>query len=182
MVKFFYILLFCAFASVAYAQEAAVPEKILNELAKDLAVFNREVLKAQEVQRAGKAVGFLPNRITITTESASIRAGASHEAAVVTTASSGQVFQVIDKVDNWYAVQRGKESLGWVEARWAKPLAEVQGRPALRVEANEGVFRALTRSAAKMHDKYKNNPYLTVKGFSVSLGLPTSVNVSFEFK
>ena len=43
-------------------------------------------------------------------------------------------------------------------------------------------FQSLTEQATKMRDKYRNNPYFSVRGFTVKMGVPPSVDLNFEFK
>jgi hypothetical protein len=47
---------------------------------------------------------------------------------------------------------------------------------------SSGIFRVLTDSAVAFHDSYKNNPYIQVSGFTVHVGVPPSVDLSFSFK
>lgn len=43
------------------------------------------------------------------------------------------------------------------------------------------VVKRLSRElAAELRDKYRNNPYIGVKGFSI--GLPLTLTIDFEFK
>jgi len=41
---------------------------------------------------------------------------------------------------------------------------------------------ALLKRAADLRDKYRNNPYIEVKGFSIELGISPSLTIDFEFK
>lgn len=44
------------------------------------------------------------------------------------------------------------------------------------------LFDRLTARAKDLRDQFADNPYVSVKGFQVTLGLPPSVNVQFEFR
>jgi len=48
--------------------------------------------------------------------------------------------------------------------------------------AKADVFEEIVEQASKMKDKYKNNPYVSVTGFSVNVGVPPSMSINIEFK
>lgn len=41
---------------------------------------------------------------------------------------------------------------------------------------------ALLKRATELRDKYRNNPYITVAGFSIEIGISPSLTIDFEFK
>ncbi|HLJ20107.1 MAG TPA: hypothetical protein VKU84_07910 [Stellaceae bacterium] len=41
---------------------------------------------------------------------------------------------------------------------------------------------ALLKRATELRDKYRNNPYIEVKGFSIEIGISPSLTIDFEFK
>ncbi len=40
----------------------------------------------------------------------------------------------------------------------------------------------LLRRASELRDKYRNNPYIEVTGFSVTIGMSPSLTIAFNFK
>jgi len=187
-------VLMAIFTSVANAQEAQIPDEAIRELAKDLAKMNREVLKAQQLLREDIGVASQLSKAVITTGAAPVRLGASKSAAISFNAKEGEIFDVVDKVEGWYAIQK-VEKAGWVNASdivLRKTIRSYGESPAEELEmamkkaggesVPEQVFHSLTESAGRLRDAYKNNPYLFVKGFSVRMGLAPSVQLNFEFK
>jgi hypothetical protein len=45
-----------------------------------------------------------------------------------------------------------------------------------------GIKEALLRRACALRDQYRDNPYVTIKGFSIEFGLSPSLSIDFEFK
>jgi len=94
---------------------------------------------------------------------ADIRTGWINASNVVPTIKAGGV-----------AAEKGKG--------FEKSLEGVKTAPGTHQEEDAGVFLYLAEGAAKVRDRYRQNPYFFVKGFSVALGLPPSLELTFEFK
>ncbi len=100
---------------------------------------------------------------------------------------AGQMFKVVDKASDWYAVKletpRNGVEAAWVNAADVTPNFRLLGSA---TERNAGVadrlYEQIMESVKKMKDKYDKNTYVSVSGFSVNMGVPPSVTVSFEFK
>jgi len=43
-------------------------------------------------------------------------------------------------------------------------------------------YGVLIKMMLKMKKSYENNPYITVKGFDINIGISPSVTISIEFK
>ena len=178
----------------ALAQGGDIPKPVLDGLAKDLAQLHQAVLEAQRKQQAYEmASAKFPwlgvNQITITSPSAGVRAGANDKAPLLLSAQKNQIFPVIDKAGDWYAVALREKihgvSSGWVRAADSVPtMRAVQTTPAGQQPSSlaDDIFRELTERAVRFRDAYRNNPYISVTGFSVNVGVPPSVSISFEFK
>ncbi len=169
---------------------------MLLDLSRDLADLNRQVLQLQESQAEAQAAVIRPSKVIVTSDSASVKAGAGGWFIdTVFTANKGQTFDVVDKVSDWYAIKSYPEKVGWIKASNVVPDIPIRltagsptGVPVIgssstwQQPSTEDVFRSLTEGATKLRDKWKNNPHVFVKGFSVKLGLPPSLDISFEFK
>ena len=178
----------------ALAQGGDIPKPVLDGLAKDLAQLHQAVLEAQRKQQAYEmAVTKFPalgvNQITVTNQSAGVRAGANDKAALLQNASMNQTFPVIDKAGDWYAVSLPEKikgvSSGWVRAADAVPTMRIVQTTAPGQQPSsfaDDIFRDLTERAARFRETYRNNPYISVAGFSVNVGVPPSVSITFEFK
>jgi hypothetical protein len=93
---------------VAAQQSGALPDSVVRDIAKDLANMQRSVDEARRNQEAAMTAQAIKwpgvSAITITSLSAPIRAGASETARSIAQAKQGMKYQVIDRVDEWYAV------------------------------------------------------------------------------
>lgn len=184
--------LLALFVHPALAQEVGtIPEDVLLDLSRDLADLNRQVLQLQEAQAEAQAAVIRPSKVIVTSDSASVKAGAGGWFIdTVFTANKGQAFDVVDKVSDWYAIKSYPAKVGWIKASNVVPDIPIRltagsptGVPVIgSPSSTEDVFRSLTEGATKLRDKWKNNPHVFVKGFSVKLGLPPSLDISFEFK
>jgi len=160
-------------ASIGSAQEAG-REKTFEELGKDLADLNRQL--AQTAARGPLGVGF----VVPTKNSVPVKAGADDNSRVLFTIAQGQDFPVVDKVGSWYAIEAAGGRAGWVKASDVVPKvsSSPSGSP-----STPGTEEWLIQKAEEMRNKYKNNPYVFVKGFGVALSLTgLSLSLGFEFK
>lgn len=187
-----FALLIAMVPSLGHAQQTRIPDEAVRQLSKDLADLNREVLRAQQVLQASSGVFRYPLKATVTRKSVPVRLGASEIAKISFNAKEGETYGVLDKVGDWYAIQ-SQDQAGWVNASGVKVVLLSGGKifPALEhamamvvpeERLMERIFRSLTESATKLREKYAQNPYFFVKGFSVNLGITPSVQLTFEFK
>ena len=80
-------------------------------------------------------------------------------------------------VDDWYAVAKpgpggAPSTAGWVKAKSVVPIpAQGPGAtPTSLIQSGvEAVFRIAVDGAVGLRDQYKNNPYVTIKGFSIDV-------------
>ena len=98
------------------------------------------------------------------------------------TVKKNQTFPVIDRAGDWYAVALPEKtqgfSTGWVAATDVVPTL----RTPSGTLAAEGIFNDLTERAVRLRETYQKNPYFSITGFAVNVGVPTSVSINFEFK
>jgi hypothetical protein len=165
---------------LADAQEK-IPDSVIDDIARDLAVLQREVIKAGDKQRGEVGVSYGPPAAVTVNKPATTRMGADKNASVSFKIPAGTTLPVLDKTQDWYAVQNKSKQVGWVSASDVTPVPSAHQTPPNQ-GGDEGLFRTLTEKASQMRDKYKNNPYVFVKGFTVNLSLVPSVSVDFEFK
>ncbi|PKM95208.1 MAG: serine protease [Firmicutes bacterium HGW-Firmicutes-1] len=63
-------------------------------------------------------------KIQVITPTADIRSGCSNNAAVLDTADQNAKYEVINKVNDWYAVQLPDNSIGFIPEKQAKPIVD----------------------------------------------------------
>lgn len=190
------VLLFAGLLPLqALAQAGEIPRPVLDGLAKDLAQLHQAVLEAQRKQMvydlAARGFARAVSEIIVTRPSANIRAGADERAPVLLSAKKNQTFPVIDKAGEWYAVELPDKaqglSAGWVKADDAVPTIHTPERITSGQQVKvrslaEDIYRDLTERAVRFRDAYRDNAYISVTGFSVNVGIPPSMSISFEFK
>lgn len=175
----------------AFAQTPQVPQSTLDELSADLSGLHQTVLQAQERQRLASSIqlfDFSDMRVTVTKDVAQVRSGASVDAEAIFKATQGQSFKVIDKANDWYAVAIEKHgstpTAGWINAADSTPVVLVPSgkKVSAGVTKPNDIFDDFLSQVSKMKEKYKNNSYLSVTGFSINVGVPPSLSVNIEFK
>ena len=181
-------LLFALIPSVLLGQENQTLEGTLRDVSKDLATLNQQV---QEASRA-QSTSAVPRNydIVITNKQTSIRAGADDKASVLTHAPEGSSWSVVDKAGRLVPVALDKPtkgiSTGWVKAANAAPqLAKASQLPSAEERdeksLSDRIYEQIVAKITAIRDKYKDNKYVRVSGFTVNVGVPPSVSVSFEF-
>ncbi|PKM49547.1 MAG: serine protease [Firmicutes bacterium HGW-Firmicutes-7] len=63
-------------------------------------------------------------KIQITSPTADIRSGCSNTAEVLESADANSKFEVVNKVDDWYAVKLADNSIGFVPEKQVKPIVD----------------------------------------------------------
>lgn len=171
---------------VSFAQDASIPKPVIDSIAKDLATLQATVVEGQarlNAAQASSATGWNIDSVKATASKPALRLGATETANQLSTATPGEKFKVLDKTGDWYAVKLARPVEGytaaWVKASDVVPYVEIQ--PKAETIA-EDLFRKLTEQASKIKDSYRNNPYVSVTGFTVNVGISPSVGVNFEFK
>ncbi|MCY1561653.1 hypothetical protein D9M68_989440 [compost metagenome] len=71
-------------------------------------------------------------------------------------------------------------AIGWVKE--ADVDIPVRSPPFSSVSPKGKPFEESLKYVSDMKEKYKNNPYVRIVGFSVDFSIPPGVSVSFEFK
>ena len=192
------VLIVLIIPSFAFAQEREIPKEAIEELSKDLLKLHEQVIRIQEMYRASQLAGRIEqpsmaawmvrpaDKITITKDDFPIRTGANSWAKKLSEADSGASYTVVDKVNDWYAIELDKPvqgfKTGWVNAKGAVPVLT-----ATTEEPSESAFarmyRDLVETAANFRDKYLDNEYFYVKGFSIEIGLSAApLSIDFEFR
>jgi len=187
------ILLICIIiliVSSSYAEDKELLDTTLKGIASDLAQLQKEIENAY-IQQAGiypytHHLAPFPNYVKITNEKGKLRTGADYSAPILMNASKGALYKVIDKVGNWYAVALPKPKEGiesaWVSTTDVTPLISPVQTGYAKQSIIEKMYEKIMESVKKIRDKYQNNPYVSVSGFSIDIGMPPSVSVSFKFK
>jgi hypothetical protein len=75
-------------------------------------------------------------------------------------------------------------SSGWVKAANAVPAGWVAAThmPPSQQGVSEAIYQQITEQASRLRKRYENNPYVSVDGFDINIGVPPSVSISFQFK
>lgn len=167
----------------ALGKDQEVPQQLYNELSSDLSSLHNEVIEAQRRQQTADAQLWLLEKLKVSKEGAPIHVGASDNAKTLTKASVGETFRVIDKAEDWYAVQlnspTSEYTAGWIRAADTVPL--VPSKPQA-LPQTEDIYDKLLKRVNAIKERYNDNQYITVTGFSVDIGISPSVSISFEFK
>ncbi len=167
------------------AQDQHVPKQVLDDFARDLSQLNEVVLEAQRLQNAQAPrtpqAGSGVSTITITNTSAAVHAGASDSSTTIDKVLKGKTLPVIDKVGDWYAIELPKSSeglgAGWVKAADAVPSSTAGWSiPSLLDPA-----KFLIDKAMELKQKWANNNYISITGFSIST-TPPNLTVDFKFE
>jgi uncharacterized protein YgiM (DUF1202 family) len=189
IVATFLLLTSCA----GMAQGEKTSEATMKELSADLAKLHEEVQAVYGVpmRAAYGKVGFYS--LKVSTNKGAIYAGASDKAKVLTKPKFGETYEVLDKTSDWYAVRLEKPigglNSGWINASEVTPeySFNVIGKKIMAVRETDKslldkAYERLVKSVTEMRNKYEKNPYVSITGFSIDVGIPPSVAISFEFK
>ena len=175
----------------------------LDELARDLAALQEE-LESYRVEQArtnpapgqnGKVLsGVQPSdtyTFVVTKKETELRAEPSFSSNVSMRAPEGSVFKVFEKKDSWYAVEAnqsgaaitGQSGASKREVFWLpkSDVLEVNIPPQKEETPAEQIVRII-ETVKRIYNKYKDNPYVRLTGFTITLGSNPSVSFSFQFK
>lgn len=172
---------------VTSGQEASIPKPVLEAIARDLTEMQRSIVEAQDrLLGVQSPQGWRVEAVKMTSVAPTIRIGAAQTAASLFMPKPGQTFQVVDKAADWYAVRLPEPvqgfSSGWVNAADVVLTETYKKQTSSSVSVADDVYRKLTDQVARMRDSYRDNPYVSVSGFAVNVGIPPSVSINFEFK
>lgn len=190
MKKFIFLLLLLVGCAPIHAKQSKGLEGTMEDVATDLANLHQEIQAAYQTKE--DILSLIDRIITISAENAKVYSGTDVKSAILKTVSKGQEFKVIDKINDWYAVafEQPEQGMyaGWVNAAEAVPKPSftewIEAKESLEEpkSAKDQIYEKIMTSVKGFRDKYENNPYVTITGFSVNIGVPPSVSVSFEFK
>lgn len=160
--------------TVSAQQSSAGADATIEELASDLEAIEDEV-RAASVSANDMAA--------ILAEVEEIRVQPREDAAPLRTAKPGEAFTVNGRFGDWYSVELSppvqSSKSGWLPARAAR--IEVQQSPPANGSFADRAVGKLLSMVRNMREKYRDNEYVRVTGFTVDVGLPPSVSVGFEF-
>jgi len=171
----------------------AIPSAAEDALARDLRNLQSSIEAAQNstsspLSSKAEIAGIAS--VDVTKSQAFVKAGASKAAGTITTLPEGGRYRVVDKVGDWYAVElkqpAGRFKTGWINAADVTPLTLTSGKDiqlgGSSPQTEATVYDVIVQKASEMKEKYRNNPYFSVTGFTVNIGLPPSVSMNFAFK
>ena len=126
-----------------YAESQKSFDETLQELSKDLASLHAEVQEATKQQTFAAAAEVWNAKaatdVTVSTHETKIFTGANSNAAVLTKATQGESFPVVDKVGDWYAValpnpesiaemKKNPDLIADLKGGWISPAERSQSR------------------------------------------------------
>lgn len=169
------------------AEEKTIPKEAFDELAVELSKLHKEVMAIQQTyfMKGMVAYGqYQPDYRFVLTKNTKIYSGAATFADPLYEKSHGAIFNVVDKMPGWYAVELGESvhgiSVGWVQAGTGVP--EIIAAVETSKQNVGGAYEALTLAAKKFRDKFQNNPHIRVTGFSINISMSPGLSLDFEFK
>jgi hypothetical protein len=169
------------FAPLTDAQDYGSREETYRDVANDLTKIQDLIDSAQKAP-----LEKIPRQLVVTAEKAELRKGAMETTPKIAEASEGKLYSVIDKASNWYAVQLEEpiagQSVAWVSAASVAPMVFFDDIEYQIDSFTNGIYEKILNQINSFKDKYKNNPYVNVSGFSINIGTNISATVSFEFK
>lgn len=174
------ILIALLFSGSALAQNAVDSglNKSMQSLASDLASLQREINANSNQGMAYEGV----TSVQVKKSGARVYAAADKSSGEIKEFKAGVTLPVVKKVDDWYVVNllgEGGQKFGWVQADWVAPK---DYNLKANASSEEDIYQKVIGKIQDLKKKYDNNDYVRVSGFSVDVGIPPSVNISFEFK
>jgi len=198
-----FIIILPIIISISYAQPTAQQQEqqqeeekargdTLRNLARDLAILHN-ILQAEDTPRGW---GIMTTRRT------PVRAGASENAPVLFQADERQRYDVLDKVGDWYAITTHHELVGstpirsgWLHASAAllTPTESYMVGPNIRAFSG-GDWASWTQDyilkkiqegieyASDIRERYKTDSYISIDGFSATVGVLPAITINFKFK
>jgi hypothetical protein len=173
------------------AVPAGIPADVTDKLARDLAALQAKIQTIQATQELAEKI-LSVKQLLVTSDNAKVLNGADADASKEFSAKKGDIFSVLDRANNFYAVAADNGKTGWITAGSVKPIARLvkvndTSYPATpSAQENSGmterIFKALTEQAVQFRDSYKDNQYMYVSGFTVHVGIPPSVDLAFTFR
>lgn len=172
----------------AWAQNAkGIPDDFISKMANDLAGLTTDPLP--QTPRGTFASGTASGTLIVPSTVQWVKAGQAWTTdqntgkAVSRHLDPGTEASVYGETMGHYQVGLGDNKRWWV------PVADVTPTgPATRVADTPDPgwlgqqIEKLMKNASLFRDNYKSNPYVNVRGFSINVGIPPSVNMDFEFK
>lgn len=177
----------------------------LDELARDLAGLQEELESYRVEQARTNRISGQDRKVlsgvqasgtytfVVTKKETELRAEPSYSSNVSIRAPEGSVFKALERKDSWYAVeadQSGAAITGQSGTRASKrevlwvpksDVLEVNISPQKEETPAEQIVRII-ETVKRIYNKYKDNPYVRLTGFTVTLGSNPSVSFSFQFK
>ena len=176
--KFTVAVLLLALPIIGHADEPKSLSEAMSVLAKDISSLQSNVDALGRKQWA-----YMPSRLRIVRSQASIYRGADDDSGVLTKLPEGQTARIVDKAGDWYAIGLDQEvkgqRAGWVPASSVVPEPVAFGPSPIN---KDDIYESIMEQVSAFKEKYKQNPYIRITGFSVDVSLSPGVSVDFEFK
>ena len=170
-------LLFSGWASAQNTVDGGL-DKSMKSLASDLANLQREIHSDSNQGIAGEGV----TSVQVKKNGARVYTAADKSSSEIKEFKAGATLPVVNKVDDWYVVNligEDDHKFGWVQSDWVAPK---DYKFTATGSNEEDIYQKVIGRIQEFKRKYDDNDYVRVSGFSVDVGIPPSVNISFEFK
>ena len=148
-----------------------IPVDVLTQLKKDLEKFRPE----QPPTQTSADLSF-----QVTKPDALVYAVPDTKSMTLSTLDPGDTYKVLSPgPGDWLSVLYNGKT-GWVSGSKGKVIAAAMTDPAS--SSWDEQIAKLLKQAADLKAQYDKNQYVSVKGFSLDVGIPPSVTIDFEFK
>ncbi len=168
-----------------------IPPEVVDKLLADLAPFSAALSEEahREVHPSRRTV-----KIVATDAKAFTKPRASKKK--FDTLEIDTEFPLIGQVGPFVGIEH-KNQAHWVSSEHVKIAANTGPGPQVTIDHNDrapatkgaglsemwGSLKAsLLRRAIALRDEYRENPYISIKGFTIDVGLVPSLSIEFEFK
>ncbi len=162
------------------SQKETAVKGTMDQIAKDLAEVNAQLVKASQLAPQPALSSDFPNKSNMSMplayfgQQSTGRAEPSAGAPETGSFMTGESARVLSKKGDWYLVMNSQDRAGWVQGNSFSMLS-------VSDQAFENAIAAAMRMLASMKAKYEKGP-VTIKGFSIDVKIPPGVSVEFEFK
>jgi hypothetical protein len=152
-----------------------IPKKVIHQLNRDLAALMEDVPANSSLPMRAGTVRIAKDQAPVYLQPNSSRR--------IATLSEGNKYPLIGVYDNFIGIKHD-DNPRWIERTHGEVMpAALTGDFTIKSSGWWNSLREdLIERAVKLREKYQNNPYISITGFSIEIGVPPSLTIDFEFK
>ncbi|HET6620595.1 MAG TPA: hypothetical protein VFG64_11685 [Dongiaceae bacterium] len=154
-----------------------MPDEQVQALGQDLSKI-QAIVKAMNLEQQNVAKNKATEKKVIVTDPTKVWPQAHKDNNAVANVEEGTVLKAVGKEGKWLKVQ--PFDLDYTQGIWDQGYVEID--KVVSADDSGDLYDMLVKSVEEMRQKYKSNPYISVSGFTVSVGIPPSVDIQFDFK